>query len=87
MCADIHNFYYNTPMVDFESMKLPLSMFPQDIVYQYNLKYLVAAYGCVYIEIRKGVTGLKQYRRLSSNRLTKNLARNEDAPVPHIPPL
>ena len=29
MCADIHNFYYNTPMVDFEYMKLPLSMFPQ----------------------------------------------------------
>ena len=32
MCADIHNFYYNTPMVDFEYMKLPLSMFPQEMI-------------------------------------------------------
>ena len=29
MCADIHDFYYSTPMVDFEYTKLPLSMFPQ----------------------------------------------------------
>ena len=47
MCADIHDFYYSTPMVDFEYMKLPLSMFPQDIIYQDNLKYLVAADGYV----------------------------------------
>ena len=33
-CVDIHDFYYNTPMVDFEYMKLPLSMFPQDIIDQ-----------------------------------------------------
>ena len=32
MCADIHDFYYNTPMVDFEYMKIPLSMFPQEII-------------------------------------------------------
>ena len=49
MCADIHDFYYNTPMVDFEYMKLPLSMLPQDIVKQYNLKDLVATYGYIYI--------------------------------------
>ena len=45
MCADIHNFYYNTPMVDFDYMKLPLSMFPQEIVEQYNLEDRVAADG------------------------------------------
>ena len=59
MCVDIHDFYYNTPMVDFEYMKLPLSMFPQDIIDQYNLKDLVAADGYVYMEIRKGMPGLK----------------------------
>ena len=32
MCADIHDFYYNTLMVDFKDKKLPLSMFPQDII-------------------------------------------------------
>ena len=34
MCADIHDFYYNTPMVDFEYMKLSLTMFPKEIVEQ-----------------------------------------------------
>ena len=51
MCADIHNFYYSTPMVDFEYIKLPLSMFPQKIVVQYNLKDRIAADGYVYMEI------------------------------------
>ena len=87
MCADIHDFYYNTPMVDCEYMKLPISMFPQEIVEQYNLKDRVAVDGYVYTEIRKGMPGIKQARRLASDRLTKNLARNGYAPVPHTPSL
>ena len=43
MCADIRDFYYYNPMLDFEYMKLPLSLFPQEIIDQYNLKDLVAA--------------------------------------------
>ena len=74
-------------MVDFEYMKLPLSMSPQEIVKQYNLKDRVAADGYVYMEIRKGMPGLKQAGRLASDRLTKNLARNGYAPVPHTPSL
>ena len=85
MCADIQNFYYNTPTVDFEYMKLPLSMSPQEIIEQYNLKDRVAADGYVYMEIRKGMPGLKQAGRLSSDQLTNNLARNGYAPVPHTP--
>ena len=83
MCADIHYLYYNIPMVDFEYMKLPLSMFAQEIIDQYNLKYPVAVDGFIYTEIRKGIPGIKQARRQASNQLTKNLARNGDAPVPH----
>ena len=64
-------------------MKLPLSMFPQEIIYQYNLKDLVVADGYVYTEIRKGIPGLKQAGRQASYRLTKNLARNGYDPVPH----
>ena len=39
------------------------------------------------METRKGVPGLKQAGRLASDRLTKNLARNRYAPVPHTPSL
>ena len=53
-------------MVDFEYMKLPLSMSPQEIVKQYNLKDRVAADGYVYMEIRKEIPGLKQARLLAS---------------------
>ena len=87
MCVDIHDFYYNTPIVDFEYMKLPLSMFPQEIVEQYILKDQVAADGYVYIEIRKGMPGPKQARRLASEKITKNLARNGYAPIPYTPSL
>ena len=66
-------------------MKLPLSMFPQEIVEQYNLKDRVAADGYVYMEIRKGMPGINQAGQLASNRLTKNLARNGYAPFPHTP--
>ena len=68
-------------------MKLPLSMFPQDIVQQYNLKDLVAADVYVYIEIMKRMLGLKQARRLARDCLTKNLARNVYAQVPRTPSL
>ena len=34
MCAYIHDFFYNTFMIDFEYMRLPLRMFPQEIVDQ-----------------------------------------------------
>ena len=85
MCADIHDFYYTTCMVDFNYTKPLLSMFPQGIVQQYNLKDLVAADGYFYMKIRKGITGLKQTGRLASNRLTKNLARNGYIPLKHTP--
>ena len=45
MCVDIHDFYYNTPMVHFEYIKLPLSIFPEEIVEQYNLEDRVSAEG------------------------------------------
>ena len=67
MYADIHYFYYNTPVVDFEYMKLPLSMFPQEIVEKYNLKDRISADGYVYMEIRKVMPGIKQAGRLASD--------------------
>ena len=47
----------------------------------------MAADGYLYMEIRKGMLGLKQAGRLGRDRLTKNLSRNGYAPVPHKPSL
>ena len=62
-------------------------MFPQDIIYQYNLKDLVATDDYVYMEISKEIPGIKQVVRLASDRLTKNLARTGYALVPQTPSL
>jgi hypothetical protein len=59
MMMDIKNYYLGTPMPGFEYMKMLLSRFPEEIVQKYNLNSL-AVDGWVYIEIRKGMYGLKQ---------------------------
>jgi hypothetical protein len=56
---DIKNYYPGTPLPRFENMKMLLSRFPEEINQKYNLNAL-AVNGWVYIEIRKGMYGLKQ---------------------------
>jgi hypothetical protein len=59
MMMDIKNYYLGTPLPCFEYMKMLLSRFPDEIIHKYNLNAL-AVVGWVYIEIRKGMYGLKQ---------------------------
>jgi hypothetical protein len=59
MMMDIKNYYLGTPLPRFEYMKMLLSRFPEEIVQKYNLNAL-AVDGWVYIEIRKGMYGLKK---------------------------
>jgi hypothetical protein len=54
-------------------MRMLLSRFPEEIVNKYNLKAL-AVDGWVYIEIRKGMYGLKQAGLLANKLLQKRLA-------------
>jgi hypothetical protein len=56
---DIRNYYFSTPMPRFEYMKMLLSRFPEEIIQKDNLNALTVD-GWVYIEIRKGMYGLKQ---------------------------
>jgi hypothetical protein len=59
MMMDIKNYYLGTPLPRFEYMKMLLSRFPEEINQKYNLNGL-AVHGWVYIEIRRGMYGLKQ---------------------------
>jgi hypothetical protein len=59
MMMDINNYYLGTPLPRFEYMKMLLSRFPEEIVKKYNLNAL-SVDSWVYIEIRKGMYGLKQ---------------------------
>jgi hypothetical protein len=69
-----------------EYMKMLLSRFPEDIVNKYNLNAL--AVDCwVYIELRKGVYGLKQSGLLANELLQTCLAPFGYYPARHTPGL
>jgi hypothetical protein len=86
MMMDIKNYYIGTPLPWFEYMKMLLSRFPEEIVQKYNLKDL-AVDGWVYIEIRKGMYGLKQARLLANKLLQTRLAPFGYYPARHTPGL
>jgi hypothetical protein len=86
MVLDIKNFYYGTPMERYEYMKLPLTLIPAEVISHYNLSAL-ASHGFVYMEIRKGMPGLKQAGRIANDRLQKHLAHFGYAPVARTPSL
>ncbi len=65
--------YLETPLNRFEYMKMPLSLFPQDIIDHYGLNDK-ALNGYVYMEIHKGMYGLPQAGILANKQLKKRLA-------------
>jgi hypothetical protein len=73
MMMDIKNCYLGTPLPRFEYMKMLLSRFPEEIIQKYNLNAL-AVDGWVYIEIRKGMYGLRQAGLLVNQLLKTRLA-------------
>ena len=86
MNADIANFYYRTPLDVYKYAQMPLKLIPQEIINEYNLIDL-AVNGIVYIEIRKGMPGLKQAGKIANDRLTIHLAKHGYHPVPRTPSL
>ena len=80
---DIKDFYLNTIMKEFEYIKIPIKLIPQEIIDQYNLMELVAPYGCVYIEVRKGMYGLPQAGILAQQQLIQHLKPFGYYPCPY----
>jgi hypothetical protein len=67
MVLDVKNFYYGTPMERNKYMKLPVKLIPQEIVDQYHLLVDLVSDRYIYIEIRKGMSGLKQAGHIANN--------------------
>jgi hypothetical protein len=86
MMMDIKNYYLGTPLSRFEYMKMLLSCFPDEIIQKYNLNAL-AIDGWVYIEIRKGMYGLKQAGLLANQLLQTRLEPFGYYPARHTPGL
>ena len=86
-CIDIKNMYYGTPMSDFEYMKIKYDEIPQEVITEYNLDKIVGPDGYIYLEIRKGMPGLKQAGKIANDRLTTHLAKYGYHPCKHTPAL
>ena len=86
MTLDIKDFYYGTAMALYEYMKLALACTPDENIDQHSLCTL-SSNGLVYLEIRKGMPGLKQSGRIANDRLKARLAHFVFAPVPRTPAL
>jgi hypothetical protein len=86
MMMDKKNYYLGIPLPRFEYMKMLLSRFPEEIIRKYILK-APAVDGWVYIEIRKGMYGLKQAGLLVNQVLQTSLAPFGYYPVRHTPGL
>jgi hypothetical protein len=84
MMMEIKNYYLGTPLPRFEYMNMLLSRFPEEIIQKYNLNAL-AVNGWVYIEIRKGMYGLKQAGLLANQLLQTRLAPFGYYPARHTP--
>jgi hypothetical protein len=86
MMMDIKNYYVGTPLPTYEYMRLPISILPLDIIEKYDLTRL-AVNGWVYLEIRKGMYGLKQAGILANQLLQKRLKPFGYYPARHTPGL
>ena len=73
-------------MARYEYMKLALACIPDEIIEQYSLHTLISEVW-VYLEIRKGMPGLKQAVRISNDQLKAHLTQFGFAPVPRTPAL
>ena len=85
--GDLKDFYLETPLDRYEYMRMPLSIIPQEIIDQYQLANIATPDGWVYLEIRKGMYGLKQAGILANQRLTRHLATYGYSPTPRTPGL
>jgi hypothetical protein len=70
--AIIKNMSLETPFNLYEYMRMPLKLFPDDIIQHYNLQEK-ALKGYFYMEIRCGMYGLPQAGILANKLLRKHL--------------
>jgi hypothetical protein len=76
MTMDIGIFYLNTPLDRYECMQININNIPQEVIDEYKLyenNYVIN--GCVYVEIRRALFGLKQSGALANKQSSKVLGK------------
>jgi hypothetical protein len=84
---DIKNYYLGTPMEYYQYLRVPTSVIPQEVWDDARYDIHVADDGYVYLEIRRGMYGLKEAGIIAFNQLVKKLAPSGYEPMPFTPGL
>ena len=82
MCLDIKDHFLATPMKGNKHMMAKLKYFSKDIRKKYNLSQLVTDNNRIYIEMCKGMPGLKQAAILAYQHLKNSLEPHSYALIP-----
>jgi hypothetical protein len=86
MTIDLKDFYLCSVLDEFEYVKIPIWMIPQEIIDLYGLADKIGD-GFAYTEVRKGMYGLPQAGRLANEQLRKFLKPHGFEPCPITPGL
>jgi hypothetical protein len=85
-CFDIKSFFLTAPLDRYEYMKMPIDVFPEHTITQYNLREKVKN-GFIFLECRRCIYGLPQSGALANRLLRERLAPAGYYEVPHTPGL
>jgi hypothetical protein len=84
---DIKNYFLGTPMTYYQYMRVQPSAIPQEVWDDSRYQIEPAADGFIYLEIRRGMYGLKEAAIIAFNQLVNKLAPSGYAPMPFTPGL
>jgi hypothetical protein len=84
---DISNFYIQNYLIDYQYMRVHISMIPQEIIDEYNLTDIMEADGWCYVKIRKAMYGLEESGFIANQELKAILAKQGYIPSKFIPSL
>jgi hypothetical protein len=79
---DIKNYFLGTPMAYYQYMRVQQSVIPQEVWDEPRYDIQIAAEGYVYLEIRRGMYGLKEAAIIAFNQLVQKLAPAGYKPLP-----
>ena len=86
LTVDVKYYYYSTPLSRYEYLRIALKDIPEEIVHQYKLQNIIHN-GYVYIEVQKGMPGLKQAGEIANDRLKLHLVKYGYVPTDRTPAL
>jgi hypothetical protein len=82
---DIKNYFLGTPMAYYQYIRVPQPVIPQEVWNGSRYQIHIANHGYVYLEVRRGMYGLKEAAIIAFNQLIQKLAPSGYEPMAFTP--